>query len=235
MKSWVVTVINDATGESQRLRVRARGIDEAMDEAEFKADPYGVDPWSAVLADDGVRSNPGSPRRNKGSSPRRNKADSIFRLWHEKDPRKDIGPIKVRDLGVATFACIGKCDQIEYDSDKWEKDGEMHSYYHDTTSHPGVWIPAQYVSDEERIGQERSTKALLGVRNVSGPLWLAQLAFCTSLTYKDKAGEKLGMEISGKSKLLSTPDKKAVLILTKKGPVIVRGGQMRVTARGLVK
>lgn len=227
MKSWVVTLVNDR-GESQKVHVRARGIDSAMDEAEFKADPYCVDSWEAVHAEEASRANP-------GSSPRRSKADSIFRLWHEKNPRKDVGPVKVKDLSVPTFACVGKCEQIEYDSDKWEKDGEMHSYYHDTTSHPGVWIPATYVGAEERIGKEKSTRSLLGIRDSHGPLWLAQLAICTSLTYKDKSGGKLQMEISGKSKMLSTPDKKAVLILTRKGPVIVRGGQMRVTARGLVK
>lgn len=232
---WIVTLVND-DGESKKVTVHARGINEAMDEAEFKADPYCVGSWSAVLADvQETRSNPGTPRRNDASPRRRNKADSIFREWHDKDPRKDIGPIKVKDLGVSTFACVGKCEQIEYDSDKWEKDGELHSYYHDTTSKPGVWIPSTYAGEDERIGRDKSTSSLLGAKPGKGALWLAQLAFCTSLTYKDKSGEKLGMEISGKSKMLSTPDKKGVLILTRKGPVIVHGGSMRVTPRGLVK
>lgn len=161
-------------------------------------------------------------------------AHDTFRMWHQKEPRKEI-PTKVDLLDEPEFVCIGHATEIRYTSDKWEIDGNFFPYVHDHTSRPGVWIPASKASPEEFIGRPRKTLSLLGLRSRPRRLEVAQLGTADELTFVDSTGEEHVQGFGKRSLLLSTPDRLGVLILDGKRPIIVRGGQMRVTARGIVK
>jgi hypothetical protein len=162
------------------------------------------------------------------------RGEDIFRMWHEKEPRKNES-LKVKLLDEPHFAAIGKAVEITYRSDKWERDGDHHLYVHDFESRPKVYLPASHVSEDEQIGKPTKTSTLLGSKANNGRLVVAQLATAVDFTMFDKDNNEVALKLGNGSKMFSTPDKKGLLIITRSGPVIVRGGQMRVTARGIVK
>lgn len=163
------------------------------------------------------------------------KAHDTFRMWHQKDPRKEIPVSGVKLLDELDFGCIGRATEIKYTSDKWEIDGDFFPYVHDHASRPGVYVPLSKTSPEEQIGRTRSTLSLLGLRKQPRTLEVAQLGTVDELTFIDADGEEQVQAYGRQALLLSTPDRKGVLILAGKRPIIVRGGEMRVTSRGIVK
>lgn len=162
------------------------------------------------------------------------KGEDIFREWHEKEPNR-VTSKKVALLDEPYFCCIGKAVEITYRSDKWEKNGDHHLYVHDFSSHPGVYLPQSHTTEDEQIGRPVKTTSLLGSKASNGQLVVADLATAKELILRDKHNKEMELKLGNGSKLYSCPDKKALLIITQNGPVIVRGGQMRVTARGIVK
>lgn len=162
------------------------------------------------------------------------KGEDIFREWHEKEPTGGVTK-KVKLLDEPYFCCVATAVEITYKSDKWEPDGKWHLYVHDFTSRPKVYLPQRHVEEDERIGRPVKTATLLGSRGKIKKLVVADLATAKELIVRDKDNNEMELKLGNNAKLYSTPDKKALLIITSTGPVIVRGGEMRVTSRGIVK
>jgi hypothetical protein len=163
------------------------------------------------------------------------RAEELFREWHDKEPRKFLRRNEPL-LDSERFCCIGRGVNVLYESDKWERDGESFPYIHDFESRPGVWVAEKHCLPSERIGKPVKTSTLLGLRGSKDALHVAQLAIAKELVVENKDGEKFELELGKKgSPMYSTLDKKALLISTTKGPIIVRGGKMIVTSRGIVK
>jgi hypothetical protein len=176
------------------------------------------------------------PRVNPAPSSRAvTNARKTWSMWHKKDEPRSERTLSVKLLDEKHFVPIGKAEEILYASDKWEKDGDVHDYVHDFESHPKVFIPSSKARDGEAIGAPKSTLSLLGVKARPNPLPAPQLATVQALSYRDANGDLVDVAVGRGAKLLSTPDKKGLIIVTSSGPILVRGGQMRVTARGIVK
>lgn len=184
----------------------------------------------------GKRKSTRRPRENPGPSTREvNHGRATWRMWHKKEnPKKEYGRTE-KLLSEKQFVPIGKAHEILYSSDKWERDGDHHDYIHEFESHPKVYIPLSKATEDEIIGQPKTTAAVLGLRSPKKSLVVVELAKVRSFSYFDSEGELV--EITGISGAIaaSSPDKKTLLILSKKGPILVRGGQMKITARGIVK
>lgn len=156
----------------------------------------------------------------------------VFSMWHAKDPAK-IYSTTMKGLDERYFVPIGKAHEILYHSDKWEKKGDHFPYEHRFTSHPLVYLPQSQVADEDRVGRPIKTLSLLGLRAQPSELYVAFLATVRNFVLRDRSGELVELKLGNSPKLFSTLDKKALIIGVKNGPVIVRGGQMRVTERGI--
>ena len=165
----------------------------------------------------------------------RKRAEDLFREWHDKEPRQYLRRNEPL-LDHEKFCCIGRGVNILYESDKWEKDGEDYPYIHDFESRPGIWVVAEHCTPQECIGKPIKTTTLLGIRSPKEALHVTQLATAKELVVEGKDGEKFELEMGKNgSPMYATLDKKALLISTSKGPVVVRGGKMVITSRGIVK
>jgi len=171
--------------------------------------------------------------KNNGKDVER--ARATWRMWHQKENPKREYKKSERLLDEAFFAPVGKAHEILYSSDKWERDGDQHDYIHEFESHPTVYIPDSYASDEEVVGTPKKTLSVLGLRVKPPRLVVPELAKVREFSYVDSAGELVEVRLGKGAIMGSSPDKKTLIILSKNGPVLVRGGQMRVTARGIVK
>lgn len=158
-----------------------------------------------------------------------------WREWHKKDnPRKEFSVVE-KLLDEEFFVPIGRAEEILYSSDKWERDGDHHDYVHEFESHPKVYIPESHASEDERIGRPAKTTTVLGLRTRPERLVVPQLARVQSMSYVDKEGDLVEIRVGRHAIMGSSPDRKTLIILAKNGPVLVRGGQMRIEARGIVK
>lgn len=176
------------------------------------------------------------PRLNPTPSEReKNQGRATWKMWHDKENPKREYTRKEKLLSEKHFVPIGKAHEILYSSDKWEKDGDAYDYIHEFESHPLVFIPASRVREDEAIGAPRKTTSVLGLRSPKKSLVVVELAKVKTLTYYDADGELVEIQGLKSAVLASSPDKKTLLILAKKGPILVRGGQMKVTSRGIVK
>lgn len=152
-------------------------------------------------------------------------------MWHKKDVaaayRKNVPfPSKM--------VCVGRANEIVYLSDKWEDHANFYSYVHDFDSHPEVYVDAARYEGT----QPRSTARLLGVKSVGAKDRLASpiLARVAEFTFTDHDGKLHVLRFDFPPLMLCSPDKVGLLILSDQmGPMIVRGGQMEITARGIVK
>lgn len=160
------------------------------------------------------------------------RAEDTFRLWHSKDPRKEFRR-RVKYLD-GDFARIGLASEIQYRSDKWERDGDHYPYVHDFGRSVGVYVPASAVSDEDIIGALNSGHRLLGIRGRGNTAEVAQLGTCEELVFRDASNEEVVLAFPKGTLLLSSPDRKALIIVDKSRPIIVRGGKMSVQSRGIV-
>ncbi len=79
---------------------------------------------------------------------------------------------------------VGRADQIWYYSDKWEADGDGHTYYHDCTSHPFVYCGEDsfLMKHADKRLVEKTSKSLLKVKSVHGEIPLSYLAVTLELT-----------------------------------------------------
>jgi hypothetical protein len=183
---------------------------------------------------DEPRGNPGRPRQNRGTPRDHETARKNWTMWNDKpEPRREFTK-SVKQLNEPYFVCVGKAEEILYSSDKWEKDGDHHDYVHTFETHPGVYIPESAAGDEDVIGRPKKTLSILGLSTSRKQLAVTELAKVKDFTFKDKNGDLVAIELGRGAILASTPDKKCIIILAKNGPVLVRGGKMVVTARGIV-
>ncbi len=172
------------------------------------------------------------------SERRLNKAHDVFEMWHKKNPRTHLS----KDLSGTPqdfeeyMCCVGHADEIIYDSDKWEKDKDFHSYIHDFTSHPKVYFPQSHCDPNLIIGRPRKTVSFLDISSLEQPLVVAQLAFANELVFKNKDKEEVFLDLGKrKSPCFSTNDLKTVIILSTDGPIFISGSRMKVTKAGIVR
>lgn len=166
------------------------------------------------------------------------RAFAIYKLWTEKEP--DVSsmwrdPVTQRtvDWDELQFAQLGRAKDILYISDKWEADGVLERYHH-----PFDTLPAVYCATEDAEGKERPLAQLVGEPvSKAKALQLVLLAVVEELVVVREGKTNLTLRYKDDPPpLCSTRDKKGLVIITKdRGPIFVRGGQMTVTSRGIVK
>jgi hypothetical protein len=175
-----------------------------------------------------------SPRGNPGNPRDRSTARKNWTMWNDKpEPRKEFAKA-VKQLSDPYFVCVGKAEEILYSSDKWERDGDHHDYVHTFETRPGVYIPERAAGDEDVIGRPKKTLSILGMSASRKQLAVTEFAKVKDFTFKDKNGDLVEIALGRSAIGAFTPDKKCLIILAKNGPVLVRGGKMKVTARGIV-
>lgn len=162
-------------------------------------------------------------------------AEDAWRMWHQKEPR---------ELVEATYDFpeelqpVGKAKRILYSSDKWEEDGDFYTYFHDFDSHPTVYAPSRSAWAKRANGARAKpldVARALNVNHVDDPQQLPLLAKTLELIITDVDGKKQSRKFRGETPLCCTSDLKTLVILASDGPIIIRGGQMVVTERGIVK
>ena len=152
-------------------------------------------------------------------------------MWHQKEVegayRKDVSFPK-------DMVCVGFATEIIYVSDKWEPHADFYDYIHDFDSEPPVFADARKYDGKER----GKTADLIGVNSVSDKAKLALpiLARVAQFTIKGHDGKRHAMRFDFPPLMLCSPDKEGLIILSDEmGPIVVRGGQMEITERGIVK
>lgn len=175
-------------------------------------------------------------RRGHHGRPHLDRARQIYKLWTEKDPsdsslwQEELTERTV-DWDSLDIRAIGKGGDIVYTSDKWEKPGVLERYHHPFDSGPSVFSAAH----EGEAGAPASLARLLGVRDLR-KVTLTLIAVVNEIVIKVPGSKNLTLSFEADPPALcSTLDKQGLVILSKeRGPIVVRGGRMRVTARGIV-
>jgi len=152
-----------------------------------------------------------------------------YRMWHRKPPTKTTRK-KVKWLDENFAYPVGVGYQIGYSSAKWEK--KPFQYIHDFGK-PKVYFLKSQTRPGEQTGKLKSVQSLLGT-SVKDNVEMAFLGTLDELTYYNHEGELVEVEGMHKAQVLCCPDRKGLLILGNKGVIFVRGGTMRVEARGIV-
>lgn len=155
-------------------------------------------------------------------------AKQIYRMWHAKEA-DEFFSVKEKLLDE-DYACeVGTATDIVYQSAKWEK--VPHRYHHEFKN-PSIYFVDSQTREGEGTGKIKKVRTLLATR--SDKPEFAFLGEVEALQYCDCDGEEVNLGNIKGAALLCTPDKKGLLILSKKGPIFIRGGSMRVTHRGIV-
>lgn len=178
---------------------------------------------------------PDRPRRNRAGW-----AADAWRMWHQKEPREIVEATYDFPDEVVP---VGKAQRILYSSDKWEEDGDFYTYFHDFDSHPTVYAPSTSAWAKKRAnkgtkharGKALDVARTLKMAHVDDELQLPLLAKTLELIIVDVEGKKQSRKFRGDTPLCCTSDLKTLVILADDGPVIIRGGKMVVTERGIVK
>jgi hypothetical protein len=152
-------------------------------------------------------------------------------MWHQKEVE---GAYRKNVSFPSKMVCIGYATEIVYVSDKWEPHADFYDYIHDFDSTPPVFADAR-----RHNGSDQSkTTDLIGVRSVSDKAKLALpiLARVAQFTIADHDGKNHQLRFDFPPLMLCSPDKEGLIILSDEmGPIVVRGGQMEITERGIVK
>ena len=152
----------------------------------------------------------------------RGRAAKVYTLWHQKPVREVI---KSAFDWPAQVYRVGDARHVLYSSDKWEKDGEEYDYSHDFDSHPDVYMV-------EGPGEGVPTERLLGTK-LSGRVVMPHLADVKRLTLR-VGGQDVEVEFSRQKPLMScSVDCRALVVFTSQGPLVIHGGRMVVTSRGI--
>ena len=152
-------------------------------------------------------------------------------MWHQK--RVETAYKKNVSFSPK-MVCIGRAEEIVYLSAKWEEHADFFSYVHYFDTHPEVYADPRHFDGV----RPRSTAALLSVKRAGPKDRLATpiLARVAEFTYVDNDGATQVMRFDFPPTMLCSPDKEGLIILSEgMGPLIVRGGQMEITERGIVK
>lgn len=165
------------------------------------------------------------------------KAGKHYKLWHQKQPESYkmasyTFPKKMTRLGRAT--------NILYFSDKWEDDGKGYEYTHDFTSKPDVYAsPGLVKALGIAIENPKSTDTQRALKcSPDGDIPMSFMALALEMTV-DCDGEDMTIPFGKASaSVWCLPDRKGVLIFVgESNPqcLIIRGGRMVVTERGIVR
>jgi len=158
-----------------------------------------------------------------------------YQEWHSKDPTK-LTTIKTR-LPDTVYQ-LGRAEMIAYRSGKWHDGNKTDDWEHHFDSRP-------FIYHEDGEGRSKSVSSMIRKSNPSDfddvdnpknlPV-LVDLGKCIELTFTVSGGEVHKITL-GRSfpKMCCTTDKKTLVILHKDGPIFIKGGQMRITERGIVK
>lgn len=151
-------------------------------------------------------------------------AEKLYSMWHQKDPHEVL---EANVQFPAQVACIGEATQTCYGSDKWHKDGELEEYFHDHDGNVKV-----YMADPDA---DVDTRKILRVQSLQGELAMPILAETREITFRMANGKKRTLRFTDAPMLCCTPDKKTLVIFSQRlGPILIRGGKMLVTKRGIV-
>lgn len=162
-------------------------------------------------------------------------ATEAWRMWHQKEPREII-PTEFKF--PKTMILVGRADRILYRSDKWEEDGDFYTYYHDFDSHPEVYTTRNSPlakSISARRNEEIDVADFLGMEHIDAELSLPLLATTMELILLDDQNKKKSKKFRPEPPLCCTSDLKTLVILFEGSPIIIRGGRMVVTERGIVR
>lgn len=173
------------------------------------------------------------------------RAEGIYRLWTEKDPDdSSIWSERTQEFSVdwdkLRLSRVGGGGDILYTSDKWEKPGVLERYHHPFDSGPSVYASLDEVGDGSvgagDEGVHIGITRLLGISSLKGPVVLTLIAAVNELVIQQDHGPNVTWRFPREPPALcSTLDKKGLVILSQdRGPIFIRGGRMRVTARGIV-
>lgn len=162
-------------------------------------------------------------------------ATDAWRMWHQKEPREII-PTSFKF--PKKMVPVGKANRILYRSDKWEEDGDFYTYYHDFDSHPTVYTTEKspLAKGLRSNGEEKIDVAdFLGMEHINAELSLPLLATTMELIITGEDGKKRTKKFRLEPPLCCTSDLKTLVILSDDIPIIIRGGKMVVTERGIVR
>lgn len=158
-------------------------------------------------------------------------AASNHEMWHKKEAESAF----VKRLAFPTkMSCAGHAMQIVYLSDKWEEHADFFSYIHHFDTAPEVYMDAGMIDG----GDTYSTASVLGVKSVGSQDKLATpiLGRVAEFTFRLHSGKPHVLVFDFPPLMVCAPDREGLVILSDQmGPIIVRGGQMEITARGIVK
>jgi hypothetical protein len=171
-------------------------------------------------------------RKNPAGEPDTNGAEDVFRMWHQKEPRRAF----VLNTGCRdndTLVCVGPAVDIEYRSGKWQKGRKTEDYIHDFESRPKVWMLADRVEEAKSVGRKVGD-VLSHVRGADGRFAVAELATPLRLGVEGPDGA-FDLDIHAGARVYGAVDKKTVIVCD---PVwlliVIRGGKMFFDERGLI-
>lgn len=151
---------------------------------------------------------------------------NAYRMWHQKHPTK------VRQVTFdfpEQLPLLGTALRIVYWSDKWE-DAGGYFYEHDFDSRPPCYGEHHNRSNPGRV---HDTAKLLKTESVHDTMEFPILAEVQELSV-DVPGEGVRtLQFRKPPLMLCTKDKRGVVVLHKR-PIVIRGGRMHVTERGIV-
>ena len=165
------------------------------------------------------------------------KAKKHYKLWHQKPP--DSYKVSTYKFPKQVTR-LGRAKNILYFSDKWEEDGKGFEYTHDFTSKPDVYASPGLVDalgiaieNPKGVNVQRALKC-----SPDGDIPLGFMALALEMTL-DADGEEVTIPLkSDGASVWCLPDRKGVLIFVGESRpecLIIRGGSMVVTERGIVR
>lgn len=160
------------------------------------------------------------------------KAKKNYTRWHQKNPKEVVEA--TYDF-PETVVDVGRAVRIIYSSDKWEKDGDNHLYEHKFDSRPSVYTEAKGGVRTNPGAIEVPTKRLLSVDSFRQQLALPVLATVVELVYHDGSKERETSFGNRQPLLCAALDMRTLVIFDIPRPFFIKGGEMTVTERGIVK
>lgn len=146
------------------------------------------------------------------------KAATMYQTFNAKEP-KHIDSLSVHMPEMV--APCGKATYIVYRSKKWKTGNKTDDYIHHFDTTPNVYVDCG-------AGRPVKTSSLLKWNDFQ--MAAALMGTCLELCVDDEM-----YPLTGHPKLLCRGDARTLLILDAGGPIIIKGGQMRVEAHGIIK
>lgn len=167
------------------------------------------------------------------------KAAEMYRMWHQKHP-DGFGAAEYDE--PSRFQQLGHVVHGSYYSDKWEEDGRGYLYVHDFTSKPALYgdeVMAECVIKGDRKRGKAVFKPSADVLrcDLQEPVVLAFMCMFKTLTVMDGT-TKVDVDLTAENApAFCLPDKKGILVFVgtdEPACLVIRGGKMVVTDRGIV-